>query len=129
MNVGRTIVILVFLALTVAPLANRRNRALRIVCVSVLAFCALCQVHFSLRTAARNVTIPSTERSKTRVAYGEAWQDGRVAVQDQVNLILVPLAALIAGLWVIAIVPMKEEAGDSDEASEATSKPAPGAGS
>ena len=103
------------IVLTALPLVFRR-RTVHTLCVAAIVFIQICLLHVGLRLAARNVPLPSQESFRRTVEYAEAWQDGRMATQRNVEAYILPLLLYTFALGVLAMVrPMMKKPEESQQ--------------
>lgn len=83
----------------------RKTQWIRSVAVVMLLLNLLCVIHFGLRLAARNVPLPPQETLRKQVAFADAWGEGLLSVQKQVDIHRLNLVASCIALAVLALVP------------------------
>lgn len=103
--VGQIMAIGLPLLAVLLPTVFSKRRWLRTVVVIVLLANLLCVFHFGLRLAARNVPLPPQETLRGQVVFADAWNEGRLATQKQVNAYRLNLLASCIALAVLALVP------------------------
>ena len=108
MTLEKTFYVLLLLACTVMPIVFRSNWILRVLCVLLLLLTSLSIIHFGLRLAARNVTLPPQEVFSQKVPYAVAWQAGRMSTQEKVDFQRPVLVFLFVSLSILAVIPLKK---------------------
>ena len=106
MNLGEAIVLFVPALTAGSALILRRCLWLCYLSVFLLLFFFVFFTQLGLRNAGRNATAPSKEIGLQEVPYAQAWHEGTMGTQEQVNNYLFPLIMWPATLAVLALVPV-----------------------
>jgi len=100
----------IFLALfTALPIIFPDRKIIRWSSVIFILIFALDLMNAGLHMAARNVTMPSIELAKSVVPYGEAWQAGRLATQERVDVCLLPLLGIFISMALISLFSTRKQ--------------------